>query len=330
MGDDRRLLSPGDRWRPTAGTINGYQEAADYVRQLSRSGGALPGSGAAAQPCIVPIKNCSGGDRRRFDILGIDTPIFTPADNLDVFQNRPGLVGVVPQSENHLHRFAVLLRPVAENDTAPGCIVGMVPIRLDVTSESHEFAHIADDACDHMVSDSTGCPILWKDDEAHEDENGLRWGLVNLVSAAPSTAVAWYQLLTDMDSDSSYVAWANPGQFDPETGFLSDPHALDEDPIDPAWSVLLLDGSGQMPCWVGDWVKAEPLAFTIAGFEDYSVMMIASKASSQLNFWGQLGSSPLGAGGATAATLVISSSCSLGRIWRVAARRSSRPRCRPS
>ena len=56
MGDDRRLLSPGDRWRPAASTLNGYQAAADYVRQLSRSGGALPGSSAAAQPCIVPIK----------------------------------------------------------------------------------------------------------------------------------------------------------------------------------------------------------------------------------------------------------------------------------
>ena len=66
MGDDTKRLSPGDLWRPTADTLNGYQEAADFVRNLQSGGGAIPGSGLDANACVISVRNLSGVDRHPF------------------------------------------------------------------------------------------------------------------------------------------------------------------------------------------------------------------------------------------------------------------------
>ena len=76
MADNSKRLSPGDHWRPTADVLNGYQDAADFVQNLKTGGGALPGPNAARQVAIATVKNTSGQDCARFDVLGIDTPIF--------------------------------------------------------------------------------------------------------------------------------------------------------------------------------------------------------------------------------------------------------------
>jgi hypothetical protein len=116
----------------------------------------------------------------------------------------------------------------------------------------------------------------------------------------------WYQLLTDLDSDTTYAAKANPGEFDPDTGFLSDPHFSDTPRDNPAWTVMAVDGSGQMPCWAGDWVQAEPLEFEVQGYELYSTVMITKRASSELEFWGILKTDLSYQGSATADILINS------------------------
>ncbi len=57
----------------------------------------------------MKVKNASGEARGRFEVLGIDRPIFTPTDSLDTFQNNILLVGVVPHKEDHPGRFCILL-----------------------------------------------------------------------------------------------------------------------------------------------------------------------------------------------------------------------------
>ncbi len=178
MGETTGRLSPGDVWRPAADALNGYQDAADYVRDLKAGGGALPVRGDSRQVVIVTVKNTSGQDCSRFDVLGIDSPIFLPADNLDVFCNRAGFSCIKPQILDHARRFVVLLQPVAKDDLVQACLVGVVPVRLKVVFEWHQFAHIAEDDPTCLVSDCVGYPILWKDSDA--DENGNRWALVKI------------------------------------------------------------------------------------------------------------------------------------------------------
>ena len=43
---------------------------------------------------IVLVKNASGADRNRFDVLGVSGMLYGPADNLVEFQSRPCITGV--------------------------------------------------------------------------------------------------------------------------------------------------------------------------------------------------------------------------------------------
>ena len=110
-----------------------------------------------------------------------------------------------------------------------------------------------------------------------------------ILSENGSSPSSWYCLLTDNDSDVSYVCKANPGVVDTSTGFLADPHAADADPDDPAHTVLAIDQTGQTPCWIGDWVECEPFTLTLAPpLDEYKTVLIKSRANAQLAFWGYL------------------------------------------
>lgn len=190
MGDDTKQLSTGDRWQPVAATLNGYQAAADYVRDLQSGGGALPNAASGRQVVVASVKNGSGRDCSRFDVLGIDAPIFSPSDDADVFASRIGLSCVVPSVASHVTRFVVLLEPAEQDALVRACVVGVVPIRLKVVFEWHEFAHIANDESTRLVSDCVGFPILWKDTEENADEDGNRWALVK-IGGNPDAMGVW-------------------------------------------------------------------------------------------------------------------------------------------
>ncbi len=84
-----------------------------------------PASGSSDR--IVKVKNASGEARGRFEVLGIDRPIFTPTDSLDTFQNNILLVGVVPDKEDHPGRFCILLEPLDVDGIGLAVISGVCP-----------------------------------------------------------------------------------------------------------------------------------------------------------------------------------------------------------
>lgn len=178
-GDAMKKVQPGDRLKIPAETFNTFIDAARAFRADQQNLGVHPRPELRDRD-VVLVRNNSGADRQRFDILGIDGALFTPADNLDEFQNRSPLTGVVPAISDHVRQFVVLLEPAAEGALARACLAGIVSVRLKVVYQWHQFAHIADDEPTRLVSDCVGFPVLWKDDEENEDENGNRWALVKI------------------------------------------------------------------------------------------------------------------------------------------------------
>ena len=186
MGDETKRFSPGDRWNPTSTVLNGWQDAADYVRDQERGNGALPKGMPAAQGIIVPVQNNSGSDRNRFDVLGIDTPIFTPTNNADAFYSRQGLNGVTPSLANDLGKFVVLLRPVPNGAMGPGLISGIVPCKVNVAATAsnpltgqswYQYADIDDSATAHLILRPFGAAqVLWK----ASTSTGDQWALVRI------------------------------------------------------------------------------------------------------------------------------------------------------
>jgi hypothetical protein len=176
-GDALRKVAPGETLRIPAGAYNAFIDAAqDFQRrqrdQTSTSKAApLPGG-------VVLVRNDSGADRERFEILGVDGPLFGPSDNLDEFKNRPALVGVTPAADVHKGRFVVLMEPVKAGELARALAVGITPVRL-VISEPEEgedvdkFADVGDGPESLASSKDGTAAILWA-----ENSPGEGWALV--------------------------------------------------------------------------------------------------------------------------------------------------------
>lgn len=219
MGDDTRRFSSGDRWIPTSSALNGWQDAADYVHDLDRGGGSLPGPAGTMEPTIVRIKNTTGADLDRFSILGIDGPIFSPSENLDTFKTRLGLNGVFPTLEDHRGKFVVLLRPLAQGAVGPAAVAGVVPVRVYVNSPDHTYCDViakktvGGEDC-YLGSGGSGAQILWLGPASSGD---IAWAIVRL-GAGGSTP---FELKTSLEPGGTADAWSV--HIDQNAGEYADP-----------------------------------------------------------------------------------------------------------
>ena len=86
-------VTPGD---PLAIPAAAYNAFVDAARANQADGNALlqiPQS-AFQQSGITLVRNDSGADRDRFDVLRIDEPVFDPAGDEDALKTRVVLAGV--------------------------------------------------------------------------------------------------------------------------------------------------------------------------------------------------------------------------------------------
>lgn len=207
--DNTKRFSPGDRWLPSASALNVWQDAADYVRDLERGGGAKDIPTGLAQGDILPVKNNTGADRARFDVVGLETPIFTPSQNQDLFASRPGMTGVSPTLANHLGRFAVYLRPVPQGKLGPALVSGVVSckVKIEATGSNplsgqswYDYADIEDGVMTRLVLRPHGAArVLWK----ASTSTGDQWAYVRLGN--PAGIVTLRGTLSGSLSQGSYA-----------------------------------------------------------------------------------------------------------------------------
>lgn len=93
MSAHMKKVQSGDPLKIPAGTFNTFVDAAQDFLRRQRSIGRTP---VADRPPFetVLLKNASGADRGRFEVLGIDGPVFTPTDSLEAFTSGIALAGV--------------------------------------------------------------------------------------------------------------------------------------------------------------------------------------------------------------------------------------------
>jgi len=109
MSSTLRKVRSGDPLVIPAATFNAFVDVArDYQeRQRSATRDGLPDW---RQTGIVLVRNDSGADRQRFDVLGVAGTVIKPTDNADAFKERVALKGVTPTAA-HAGRFVILLEP---------------------------------------------------------------------------------------------------------------------------------------------------------------------------------------------------------------------------
>ncbi len=185
-GDALQKVVGGQRLRIPAGAYNSFVDSALDFQRRQRDQGAKSRP-AQVQSGIILVRNDSGGDRQRFDVLGVAGPLYGPSDNLDEFKNRPAVTGVTPLVADHKGRFVVLMEPVRAGGLARALAVGVSPVTVDVEDEAHKFADVADGICGNLASGSDGAAaIMWK-----EPGTGLHWALVRFPAGGGGGLPRW-------------------------------------------------------------------------------------------------------------------------------------------
>ncbi|HUS46166.1 MAG TPA: hypothetical protein VM219_09085 [Phycisphaerae bacterium] len=221
-----KRVRPGERLRIPADAYNAFVEAAQAHRGRQQGTGAERPARRLESRNVVPVKNTSGADQDRFAILGIDVPIFTPTDNLQEFQNRPALKGIVPTTADHAGRFVVLLEPAKADVIVPGLMMGVTPVQVNITDENHQFADVADGETGHLESGVAGAAqILWREGLVEEEEwPQVKWAVVRVSNPAAAAQLAiihglkvtgvwtaWGEAWTDFDTHG-YITFVS-GKF---------------------------------------------------------------------------------------------------------------------
>lgn len=166
-------VNPGDKVGHSATMHNAFVAAAQSFQQTAISGGSK-GRKSIYPSTIVSVKNESGGDVDRFEIMRIDDVIFDPSTSLASFQNHPSFIGITPDG-THDASFVIAIEPIKDDATGKCMISGICPVRVSVSSETHEFAYM-DTTIGWLNSTSTdGARILWK-----EAGTGSKWAIVRL------------------------------------------------------------------------------------------------------------------------------------------------------
>jgi len=175
-----RKVTPGDPFQPSAEAWNAFIDAAMALKagQLDAEGAGL---GYAAAWQQAPIRNDSGADRARYEVLGIKGVLFTPTDNEDHFKNRLVFRGerpalTYPATDDFDGRWAILLEPIAAGDMGRCLLAGVCPVKIDVTDATLRRADAVHNVCEYLrTCQAGGAQILWK-----ESGTGTKWALVRL------------------------------------------------------------------------------------------------------------------------------------------------------
>ncbi|HUX15699.1 MAG TPA: hypothetical protein VMW52_04450 [Phycisphaerae bacterium] len=203
-----RHVQPGAPFDPSAREWNAFVDAANAdARGGRRRRHALPPRPARA--LVVWVRNGSGSNRSRGDILGLGgSPVWDPADadEREAFRSQPCLAGRYPTEPADLGRFGVCLGPIAEGAVGDCLVAGLAAVTLDVDDEdAADFADCADGITAYLLAGPTGSArVLWR-----EGGTGQQWAYVLLGAGLPLSPsdTEYHVLQTQAAGEVLRVAW---------------------------------------------------------------------------------------------------------------------------
>lgn len=222
------IVAPGDPYEPSASRENAWTEAARWVRDRQLNSNRTPLAGLADGSVLV--KNTSGSDRDRGEVLAVDTPLVTPADNLKEFQRRIGLAGKVPAAQ-HAGQFVVLTQPIKNGSIGPAVASGAVAVKIKMVSASDTYADVLAGDCTQLGSSNSGAARIL----SVESGTGTKWAYVRLGAGAGSSGGA--VILATVSSQVS----ANSNLYYAKDYTTNQPIYMDPvDPINPQQAPIFI------------------------------------------------------------------------------------------
>lgn len=168
-----------EKFSVKAETWNSFINAAEFVKQRQADMNSQTGRRDTKSGTVM-LRNGTDEALGQFALVCIGDLIITPTDNEQEFRNKTPVFEAVPLSGSNKDKpFAVLQKPLAKKECGIALVAGITPAKINVSSESHEYAEASADGL--KSSDSGAVRILWK-----ESGTGEKWAIVNLGSASPS------------------------------------------------------------------------------------------------------------------------------------------------
>jgi len=169
-------VQPGEPIGPPSATVrNAMIDAALDFQRRSASQTARPQM-SGSNYGTVWVRNDSGADVNRYNVLGIDDVIITPTDNLDEFKTRVAFSCITPAVADHFGKFVILLEPLKDGAIGRGLIDGVCPVQINMLDAGHKWADVKDS--DEAVLQSGGygyAQILWAD-----SGTGTVWAIIRV------------------------------------------------------------------------------------------------------------------------------------------------------
>lgn len=173
-------VSPGDPLVIRASDWNSAMDAAQAFRN-KQTGVDTGTSRPSRNYDTVLIRNDHTADIPQFGVLGIDSILFTPTENLQGFKNGVAFKGVAPTTADHLGKFVIALEPIGVGKLGLACLSGLVQVKVAVGNEAAAtFADVEKDHVDRLTADAGGAAeILYR-----EEGIGDKWAVVRMASAS--------------------------------------------------------------------------------------------------------------------------------------------------
>lgn len=179
-----RHVFPGDTVRFQAPLENATRDAAntEHMRQTSE---VNERPDRRREHTVARIRNLTGLDLERGDVVALTDMVITPDDDLDAWFHRPLFDGELPPETGLRGKLGVLLEPCAaatEDQVFVASVVvsGWAHAKLQLENAAHTHAALEYDS-EHLQSTSdTGapCEILWR--EEPEEVPAEVWAVVRV------------------------------------------------------------------------------------------------------------------------------------------------------
>ena len=183
----------------SAETWNGFIDAAlDFRKRQNGNAAALLAQDYNAG--IVRIRNDSGADRRRYEVLGIKNDLVILPSTDSNWTEAPCLKGAVPTAASYLRRFVVCQEPIANGDIGRALIAGVTPVKVKILNTADDFCDILDSDATQLVTSCWGAAqILWMDTSGGTGSS--KWAYV--MHGLPAAQILVGQTSSSLNSGAS-------------------------------------------------------------------------------------------------------------------------------
>jgi len=201
MGDYLKKVHPGQPLKIPAAAYNAFVEAAEDLarRRANRGQGTTDDHRSSG---MVLVKNISGQARKRFEILGIQSPLFLSGDQL---KNLPALAAC-PITPAHTTKFVILQEPIASLGMGRALISGLSVVQVQLFDLNHGYAAAQPSQYAQLVSRPAGpAQILWLSDSS---TLGVKWAIVRVGVESDCSERFWAKITGSTLISGATYRWA--------------------------------------------------------------------------------------------------------------------------